>query len=152
MPQGLVLCERVSIDRDTNLASYLTAVEGINATQLPITVQNLSLGTRWHKEEDSEAILRIRLSLVSPDGMEKKLVEGKQSTTSKNHRVNFILNGLAFEKIGRYALRLQVKNDERWSTVHETPLEITINAPIARLQQPNANAVGIKERKSAYKR
>ncbi len=147
-----VLCERVSIDQDTNLASYLTAVEGINAMQLPITVQNLSLGTRWHKEEDSEAHLSIRLFLVAPDGMEEKLVDGVQSTTSRNHRVNFILNGLVFKKIGRYVLKLQVKNDERWTTVHEIPLEITISAPSAHPQQPRPNAGGIKEKKSVYKR
>lgn len=132
-----VLCERISIDQDTNLASYLTAVEVINAKQLPIAVHNLSLGTRWHKDEESEAILWIRLSLISPDGKEKKLVEGEQHATSRNHRVNFILNGIVFEKIGRYALRLQVKEEEAWSTVHEIPLEITLDAQSTQMRKPD---------------
>ena len=66
--------------------------------------------------------------------------------------MNSILNGLVFEKIGRYTLRLQVRNGDRWATVHEIPLEIGLNVPLADLKGPDANPPVIKEKKHASQR
>ena len=47
-----VLCERISIDQYSNLASYLSCIEGITIKKLPFTFPSLAFGSRWYKVEN----------------------------------------------------------------------------------------------------
>jgi hypothetical protein len=145
-----VLCERISIDQNTNLVSYLTSTEGFTTESLPIAVLNLAYGTRWYKEGDGEEILRIRLFLVAPDGSEKELITGEQKSKANNHRTNIMLNGLFFEQSGDYMFKLQMQEDDKWVTVHEMPLTISVKTPEKTNDTSIKEAKFVQEKKAAY--
>ena len=132
-----VLCERISIDQESKLVSYLSCVEGITAVELPAAINNLAFGSRWYKDGESEEILRFRLMLLSPDGTEQILLDsGDQIITNNNHRTNIILNGFNFEQGGNYTFRLHQKLDKKWVVVNETPLNVTLK-PKAKTKSPD---------------
>jgi hypothetical protein len=124
-----VLCERIIIDQRTNLASYLNCVEGLSAKKLPAALQNLAFGSRWYKHGKSDEILKFKLSVISPTGDEKQLIESKEQVVqSDNHRTNIILDGLSFEQDGTYIFRLKKQEGEKWNVVHEIPLKVEITS------------------------
>jgi len=124
-----VLCERISTDENTHLVSYLSCVEGLTTTKLPVRLQNLAFGSRWHKYGESEEILKFRLSLVSTTGEEKVLIESEELTVrSDNHRINIALEGLLFEQAGIYTFRLRKQENGKWVVVHEIPLKVELKS------------------------
>ncbi|GBD98430.1 hypothetical protein BMS3Abin07_00444 [bacterium BMS3Abin07] len=132
-----VLCERISIDQETKLASYLTCIEGIVAVELPAVINNLAFGSRWYKDGESEETLRFRLMLLSPDGTEEILIDSRsQNINSDNHRTNIILNAMDFKQSGNYTFRLYQRLDKKWVVVNEIPLNITLK-PEAKTKTPN---------------
>lgn len=122
-----VLCERISVDKDTGLISYLTSVEDITAQKLPSIIKNLSFGSRWFKMSDSKDILNIRLSLIRPDETEQELIKTddlKIDPKLDNIRLNFALDNLQVKEKGIYVFRLERKKDNNWQVVSETPLKV----------------------------
>lgn len=120
-----VLCERISIDRHSNLCSYLSCIEAITTSSLPAVIQNLSFGCRWNKSGESKETLRLKLTVISPDGKEIPLIESAESVIEgKNHRVNFILNGMSFKQNGIYTFRLKRHVGNKWSKVQDIPLNV----------------------------
>ena len=122
-----ILCERVSIDKETNLISYLTCIEEITADKMPAIHQLLVFGSLWQTDQPKKDTLSFRLSLISPLGKEKILVESDPQLIDKErHRTNIILNGIPLEQVGKYIFKLQMKTEEKWKTVSELPLKITV--------------------------
>jgi len=120
-----VLCERIVIDKDTNLASYLTCIEEITGHQLPAKYPFLSLGSLWQTDEPKKDTLQFKLCLVSPDGSEQKLLETEEVVLEKErHRTNIVLNGIAFKVAGEYCFRVQQRSGGKWITVSEIPLKV----------------------------
>jgi hypothetical protein len=120
-----ILCERISTDHDTNLVSYLTCIEEITVNQLPFAIPLLALGSLWQTDRPSKDVLKERLILVSPEGSEKTLIEPEDCIFEKErHRINIILNGIPFDKFGKYIFKVQIKAKEEWKTVAEIPLKV----------------------------
>ena len=120
-----VLCERISTDQDTNLVSYLTCIEEITVSQLPFAIPLLALGSLWQTDRPFKDVLKARLLLNSPDGSEKILIETEASIFQKErHRINIILNGIPFDKFGKYIFKVQMKLKEEWKTAAEIPLKV----------------------------
>ncbi len=124
-----ILCERISIDRETNLASYLTCIEEITVTQLPFANPLFSLGTLWKTDAPQKDVLKFRVMLISPEKSEKLLLESKDYIFEKErHRANIILNGISFERDGTHIFRIQRKINKEWHTVSEIPIKIVVQA------------------------
>lgn len=121
-----VLCERIITDQQTNLTSYLTALEGISANKLPIVIQNISLGSRWFKDSTNEETLKFRVLLITPDRKEKILIEDDKTFKSPNHRTNIVLNGFPAHQAGAYHFIVQIFQENTWVTVSEIPFIISL--------------------------
>jgi len=123
-----VLCERIVIDKDTNLVSYLTCIEEITGHQIPANYPLLSLGSLWQTNEPKKDTLQLKLCLVSPDGSEQKLLETEEVVLEKErHRTNIVLNGITFKEAGEYCFRVQQRSGGKWITVSEIPLKVNYN-------------------------
>lgn len=122
-----VLCERISIDRDTNLVSYLTCIEEITVARLPFICPLLAFGSLWQTNRPSKDVLKFRLLLISPEGSEKVLIESEDYVFEKErHRTNIILNGIPFEHPGTYLFRIQKKQAKEWEMMAEIPMKIIL--------------------------
>lgn len=122
-----ILCERISIDKKTNLLSYLTCVEEFTVTQLPVSSPILAFGTLWQTDSPSQEKLIFKLILIMPDGSEKVLFESKDFVFEKErHRTNVILNGLTFDQTGTHIFKMQKKQKNEWETVAEIPMKIKL--------------------------
>jgi len=118
-----VLCERASVDQNTNLVSYLTCTEGLTAKKLPAIIQNLALGSRWHGKPNDK--FRLRLLLFRPDRTKKQLLETEDHVfKDSNHRTFIILDGLPLEQGGDYIFRLEIRTAKDWKVVHDIPLSV----------------------------
>jgi hypothetical protein len=124
-----ILCERISIDQETNLVSYLTCVEEITANKLPAVHPLFAMGSIWHTDCPGEDMLKIRLVCISPDGTRRDLIETKEFKLDKErHRTNLILNGISFDQAGKYMFRLESKSEKGWKTETEIPIKISVKA------------------------
>jgi hypothetical protein len=121
-----LLCERVSIDQQSNLVSYLTSIEGVETVQLPFPLLTLTYASRWYKDNDSGESLKVNLFLIAPDGSETKLAEVEFSTISRNHRLNILLHGLMFSQGGTHQFRLLQEHEGHWIVVHELPFNVKL--------------------------
>lgn len=122
-----ILCERTSIDRETNLVSYFTAIEAISVRRLPFRIPFLVFASLWRSDSEQGGAVEIRLVMVNPDKSEKYIFPSyKAESSAKRHRTNMILNGLQFSQSGTYSLRLDRRNDEQWELVTEIPLDISV--------------------------
>lgn len=124
-----ILCERIIIDQKTNLISYLTCIEELVAEKLPAVGSLFALGSLWQTDSPKEDILKFRWILVSPKGLEKKMIESKDFNLEKErHRTNIILNGISFDRTGIYIFRLQTEHNKKWKTITEIPIKVLIKA------------------------
>lgn len=121
-----VLCERTSIDQNTNLVSHLSCIESIETVQLPLPLFILSYQSRWYKDNDVVESLKASLVLVAPNGSEIKLAEGEFKTELRNHRMNITLGGLVVDQIGTYKFRLLQEHEGHWKIVHEMPFDVRL--------------------------
>jgi|WetSurMetagenome_2_1015567.scaffolds.fasta_scaffold16780_5 hypothetical protein len=123
-----ILCERISIDQNSNLLSYFTCIEGIRTKKLPITLKPLSFGTRWCMEGENKEKIEFQLILVAPSGKEVRLHADQFTMLKKNHRSNFILDGLKIEEFGEYNFRMRMKKEDKWITVANIPLNVELES------------------------
>jgi Family of unknown function (DUF6941) len=128
-----VLCERISVDQQTNLVSYLTCIEEITIAKLPAMHSLFALGSIWRTDHPGEDILKIRLIQISPDRSKKTLIETDDFKLEKErHRTNLILNGIPFDQAGTYVFRIESQSEAIWKTEAEIPLKVTLRAAISK--------------------
>ncbi len=135
-----ILCERVTIDSDTKLASYLICIEGITAKSLPASLNHMALGSRWYKDSQVDEELQFQLMLISPSGEEKTLITSdRQIIQSNNQRINVLLNGLSFPSVGTYIFKVRMKsgNADTWIDVQEIPLTISLQPALEKKEGDN---------------
>jgi len=120
-----ILCERISVDQQTNLVSYLSCIEEITVTQLPAIHSLFALGSIWQTDRPGEDILKIRLVRISPDGLKNTLIETDDfKLDTERHRTNLILNGILFDQAGTYVFRVESRLKAAWKTETEIPLKV----------------------------
>lgn len=124
-----ILCERAIIDKETNLVSYLTAIEEVEVRSLPFRIPFLAFASLWRSEGESPASIELKLTMINPDKSAQEVFSSyKLQSTARMHRTNMILNGYEFEQSGTYALRLERRNGGGWELVTEIPFDITVVA------------------------
>lgn len=123
-----VLCERVSIDQRTNLVSYLTCMEGVAASQLPIAVPALAIGSLWLRDVDEEHSFVFRLVIIGPDKSQKMLIEGSQEWGPNGKaRTTFVMDSFPIEQTGQYVFRIETQNaGGDWESQAMLPLDVEL--------------------------
>lgn len=128
-----ILCERISVDQQTNLVSYLTCIEEIAVAKLPAIHSFFALGSTWRTDHPGEDIIKIRLVQISPDGSKKTLIETNDfKLETERHRTNLVLNGIPFDQAGTYVFRIESQSGSAWKTEAEIPLRVILKAPISK--------------------
>jgi hypothetical protein len=126
-----ILCERISVDQQTNLVSYLTCIEEIALAKLPAIHSLFSLGSIWRTDHPGEDSLKIRVVQIYPDGSKKTIIETNDFKLEKErHRTNLILNGIPFDQAGTHIFRIESQSDAAWKTEAEIPLKVILKAAI----------------------
>lgn len=133
-----VLCSRVVIDKETNQASLMGAIEGLTvelaaplpqAEGLPLFVPfEMDLASLWERSErDREETATYRCRLTAPDGT--VLGDAKESIDlSAGTRFRSVLRVESFRLAGEGICHFTVslKKGKAWVRVARLPLEITI--------------------------
>lgn len=125
---GLV-CQQVIVDKYTNSASYLNAVEELTPAELPAEMPNLFVGTLWRRENEEEDFY-FRVVVEDDNG-------GLLHTSSEDHihfeqnheryRVNQVIGGVEVEEPGTlwYCVEKKEDEDEDWSREASLPVDIS---------------------------
>lgn len=134
-----VLCQKSSIDVETNLLSLFNCVEELSLTleNTEALKNNLVISTEfqlvsfWARESaETENSLEIEGELIDAQGKVLNKFNNnfpvKQGVLRFRNRTN--IQGLPITGPGRYLLRLKQKNEQGdWLIVTELPLDVKIN-------------------------
>lgn len=134
-----VLCQKSSIDVETNLLSLFSCVEELSLTLdssealknnlvVPTEFQLVSFWAREKAEEESS--LEVEGELIDAQGKVLNKFNNKfaikKGVLRFRNRTN--IQGLPITGPGRYLLRLKQKDEqENWSVVTELPVDIKIS-------------------------
>ncbi|MCF7795284.1 hypothetical protein K9M50_02920 [Patescibacteria group bacterium] len=133
-----ILCEKSIIDSQTNLLSLLNCVEEINLAMKESKFQennnrlipvNLELISLWSIDDyTKENINEIKIELKNPQniiiGNENLLLKAKKGKKRLRNKIN--INEIPVNKEGRYIFKILQKRNNKYITVSEIPLDITI--------------------------
>lgn len=125
-----ILCNQVIIDKETNLVSYINALEGVNVVELPSTLPTFTISTLW-MTDDLSAILNHRIRIISPSG--KALAERKLDSLPFNkprYRINIQVAGVRVEEEGDYHVMVEFKSGRAWKEAAQIPIPVTRIAEI----------------------
>jgi len=138
-----VLCEKSSIDTETNLLSLFSCIEELSVVVdkqkmeekggkvvIPANFQLVSFWTIDDKEKDHN--LRNKVELLSPNGevlnQFNKSFDIKAGATRFRNRAN--ISGMPIVGEGRYYLKLYQVSDAGENLVAQLPVEIKISYKI----------------------
>lgn len=132
-----VLCQRSSIDFETNLVSLFECIEEINlvfnntkdANNEKIVIPvNWQLVNYWIVE-GGEGSLEIKIDFVNPEGNVFSSYENKIELQNniKRFRSRTNINGFEVAKSGRYKLVISYKKEGEYVKVSEIPVDINIS-------------------------
>lgn len=132
-----VLCQRSSIDFETNLVSLFECIEEINlvfnntkdANNEKIVIPvNWQLVNYWIVD-GGEGSLEIKIDFVNPEGNVFSSYENKIELQNniKRFRSRTNINGFEVAKSGRYKLVISYKKEGEYVKVSEIPVDINIS-------------------------
>jgi hypothetical protein len=122
-----LLCRRVIIDAQTNLLSYVDALDGFNVPQFPSASPLIIACTVWHRESQEERRLVMKVVVHSPNGA--VLFESDESSLElepvhKRGRINLGIAGFELPEPGQYQIGIRLKQDDEWTEVHRVALDV----------------------------
>lgn len=121
-----LLCRRVIVDSQTNLLSYVDALDGFNAPQFPITAPLIVACSVWQRENDERSI-SMRVLMYSPNGA-RLFVSDENTlaleTVHKRARLNAGIAGFEIPSAGRYEVAFELKHRGEWVEQHRVPIDI----------------------------
>lgn len=136
-----VLCQKSSVDQQSNNVSLFDVFEalevGINPAaniktsnnpelNIPIQYQIVSLWTIADAKNNGG---EVRITLISPDGEEKILVNSELKFPTGKRRMRSInqIQGLPVNKSGDYHFVVELKQEKEFQKVADLPLEVKLN-------------------------
>lgn len=122
-----LLCERIITDAETNKVSYIDATEELVATELPMPLPDLFVGTVWSRTKLDEKV-RMRVRLVSPT--QEELVNFEIPALEmrhERHRINLNLRGVPMAAVGTYEVIVEQLARTKWHVASNIPLQISLN-------------------------
>lgn len=134
-----ILCEKSSIDNETNILSIFSCVEEISLTldkqKMPadgkvVIPANFQLVSFWsRKEAKEEEDLKIKIELIGPSGELLNQFNNnfklKAGALRFRNRIN--ISGLPIVGEGRYYLKIWQEAEEESKLVSELPLDVKIS-------------------------
>ena len=144
-----ILCQKSSIDVETNLLSLFECVEELslvinqdkvsktNKQIVPLQFQIVSFWTIEDTKEDD--ILEVKISLLDPD---KKLLSNfenkfniKKGILRFRNRIN--IKGLPITQEGRYIFKIsqRTKDEKEYKEIAELPLDIKITYKLSNINK-----------------
>jgi len=132
-----VLCQRSSIDFETNLVSLFECIEEINLVfnntkdannEKMVIPVNWQLVNYWIVD-GGEGSLEIKIDFVNPEGNVFSSYENKIDLQNniKRFRSRTNINGFEVAKSGRYKLMISYKKEGSYEKVSEIPVDINIS-------------------------
>ncbi len=137
-----ILCQKSSIDFETNLVSLFECIEEVNlvfngtkeANSEKIVVPvNWQLVNYWVVEEGNEKELEIRIDFINPQGDVFNTFENKIDLQEniKRFRSRTNINGFEVTKSGRYKVIVNQKKGGDYIQVAELPVDLNISFNIS---------------------
>lgn len=124
-----VLCQNIITDVETNVASYIMAIDNVVAPELPVILPFLAIGTSWEKDTGVDVVenFSIRISHVGPEGTVSPFIEtGSIAVQSYRHRMNFVLNGASFDRAGMHRFNIESKINGVFVCVSSLPVLVSV--------------------------
>jgi hypothetical protein len=120
-----VMAERICRDQDDDSISYLAAIEEVYTDELPVTQDQMFLGSRWHKFGETPEFFKFRISVVLPDESQTVLMTSpklKFSIKNVEYRTTMGLGGYEFKQRGRHIFQVEQLREDKWVLVAELPI------------------------------
>lgn len=142
-----LLCRRIILDRETNLVSYVDAVDGMSLPKFPLPAPLFFVGTTWARGDDDK--LEMNVVVYGPNGRRIDEAEADPLTFERQHkrgRMNVGIGGFSIDGPGRYAFAIETRLKGRWVEVHRFPLDVDARV------QPEAGSMKKQPRKKRASR
>jgi len=118
-------CERAIIDRQTNAASYIDAVEELLIPQLPFPIPPFVVGTLWERGEVGE-VIDVRVRFLDPSGRVLTEIPTRlDDPVAIRHRANFGVFA-ATRDAGRHEVLVEQLVATRWKEVARIPISVAV--------------------------
>lgn len=120
-----LLCQRLIIDQQTNLVSYVDAFDGVALPYFPLPAPILTVATVWKREE--EAALEMRVAVYDPHGRRLMDAQADPLRFEPHHRrgrMHVVVGGFEIAGPGSYGFGIETRREGEWVEVHRVVLDI----------------------------
>jgi hypothetical protein len=119
-----ITCQRIIVDSDTNLVTYVDAAEEVHVPQFPFAL-SVAIGLLWKRHSPGESI-RLRLSVHDPDGTLLLQKEGfLNHPVALRHRANLPLAFVA-QSHGDLIVTVEQFVDGEWLIERRIPIQVDV--------------------------
>lgn len=131
-------CQRAIIDRETNTASYIDAVEQVQVQGFPaVFVPPLCVASLWKRDRDSDEVLNLRIRLLAPSGQEVTSFRPDEvRMTSPRYRMNVMFSGFPIKEEGEYSFEIDLLAGKSWKVVCSLPITVELLSAESRHGSP----------------
>lgn len=120
-----LLCGRLIIDSQTNLVSYVDALDAVTLPKFPVKAPPIVVGTLWQREEEKK--LEMRVQVYAPSGAQLGVFEATPLEFKPEHkraRMNVLVAGFDIESAGRYQFGIETREKGKWVEIHRVPFDV----------------------------
>ncbi|MDR3673254.1 MAG: hypothetical protein P4L36_20580 [Holophaga sp.] len=125
-----IACQRILLDQQTNMMSYIDALDGISLPVFPIMAPPIFVGTLWERE--GEAQIEVQVKAYAPDGAILGTAVSEPLRFRPEHqrgRVNVVLAGIVLPAAGRYEFGIEIRDKKKWVEVNRIPFQVEQAVP-----------------------
>lgn len=120
-----LLSQRVIIDAQTNLVSYIDALDAVTIEHFPLKAPPIFVSAIWQR--DAEKRLEMRVRVYSPEG--KQLLEQEANplefeSQHKRGRMTVAVAGFDIATPGRYEFGVETKDKGKWTEATRIPFDV----------------------------
>lgn len=125
-----LLCRRIIIDHQTNLVSYVDALDAVTVKEFPFKAPPVLVGTVWQREGEKKLEMRVQVYTPSEENLlsfeASPLEFGPEHTRA---RMNAGVAGFEIAGPGRYQFGIETREKGKWVEVHRVPFDVDPIAP-----------------------
>ncbi|MBX9928487.1 MAG: hypothetical protein K2X99_06185 [Gemmatimonadaceae bacterium] len=120
------------LDQQTNLVSYIDALDAVTIPKFPVKAPLTIISTLWQR--GSETQLEMRVRVYAPDG--KHLIDAVADPLAfrpehKRGRMSVGVAGFEISGPGRYEFGVETREKGKWVEVHRIPMDVDAARPVA---------------------
>lgn len=120
-----ILCNRVIIDQQNNLVSYIDVLDGVTIASFPIKAPLTIVGTIWQVENEKKFEVKVRI--FDPAGlhlMDSALALLNLDPGTRKARINIAVVGFDINAAGTYQFAIEQKISGKWQEISRIPMDI----------------------------